>query len=236
MTFYNEFSRHYETVFPFRSAVHDFLDHHLPERGRLLDIGCGPGRYCAALAGMNRSCLGTDLDPNMIAQARDLHPQGEFQILGMADLEKLEPGSFTGIFCVGNVLPHLPAGGLPGFLRSLKSLLLPGGIWVFQTVNFDSILDQEEYQFPVRDFPEQSLRFHRRYSGITEDRLVFSTRLDEKGREVFRGEVSLCPRSSGRLKDRHEAEGFRLLQMSGDFGGHPFVAETSGAVIGVYQC
>ncbi len=234
MTFYNEFSRHYDTVFPFRPQVRDFLLRFLPAQGTVLDIGCGPGRYCQALTEAGRPCQGIDPDEGMVERARGLYPDLTFQALGMDGLDAFAPGSFQGVFCVGNVLPHLPAGQLGGFLAQIRRILVPEGVWLFQTVNFDPLLDRQDHVFPVRSFPEEGLEFHRRYRDITEDHLVFSTHLSASGREIFSGEVDLCPRRGSRLWEAHVAAGFRSQETFGDFSGAPFEGSTSPATIGVY--
>ena len=73
MAFYADFAGHYEKIFPFRPAVAAFLDHWLPAEGRVLDIGCGTGHYCAALDGTGRQAIGVDLDPGMIREASLAH-------------------------------------------------------------------------------------------------------------------------------------------------------------------
>ena len=148
MAFYSDFAGHYEKIFPFRQGVAAFLDQWLPAGGRILDVGCGTGHYCAALDQAGRRSLGIDLDPGMIREAERLHPDGEFRILGMEEIGLLPAGGFAGIFCIGNVLPHLPANQLAGFLVDVQSLLEPGGVWIFQTVNFDPILGEEDFIFP----------------------------------------------------------------------------------------
>jgi hypothetical protein len=107
-------------------------------------------------------------------------------------------------------------------------------VWLFQTVNFDPLLGHSEHPFPVRSFPEEGLDFHRRYLDITEDHLVFSTNLTAAGREIFAGEVDLCPRRGSRLWEAHAAAGFSCQGTFGDFAGSPFEASTSPATIGVY--
>ena len=132
MAFYSDFAGHYEKIFPYREGVFAFLDQWLPRSGRVLDVGCGTGRYCGKLNQAGRACVGIDLDPGMIGEAERLNPGADFQILGMEEIHLLAAGTFTGVMCIGNVLPHLPAGRLAAFLMDVKQLLAPGGVWIFQ--------------------------------------------------------------------------------------------------------
>lgn len=231
MAFYTEFSGYYETVFPFRQTILDFLRSWLPAEGRILDIGCGTGAYCGQLTRGGRHCLGIDLDPHMIGEAERNHPEADFTILDMETIGVLPAGEFAGIYCIGNVLPHLPAGRLGAFLDDLKVLLKPGGVWIFQTVNFDALQGMPTYDFPVRRFPDEGLEFFRRYTDRGDGSLDFETRLVQRGKDVFAGEVVLHPRTSSRCLDRHLEAGFELQGHFADFQESPFVApQPSGSV------
>jgi len=231
MAFYADFAGHYEKIFPFRAPVAAFLDKYLPGEGRILDIGCGTGSYCAALDGNGRRTLGIDLDPGMINEAERLHPAGDFRIMGMEEIGLLPAAGFAGIFCIGNVLPHLPAHRLAGFLVDIQTLLQPGGVWIFQTVNFDPVIRMEEFVFPEINLPSEQLTFLRWYEDIRPDRLVFHTSLVGLEGEVFSGEVPLYPRTSGDYSLGNKSAGLEKLGHFADFSGRGFSpAEFSGSV------
>jgi len=231
MAFYSDFAGHYEKIFPFRKGVLAFLDGQLPEDGRVLDIGCGTGRYCAALDATGRRALGIDLDPGMITEAERLHPAGDFRIMGMEDIRLLPEGSFRGIFCIGNVLPHLPAAGLADFLAVVVRLLEPGGVWIFQTVNFDRLLDLGVYEFPDVVLRRERLIFARSYREIQVDRLEFHTRLSDPRGVIFNGKVTLHPRTSVDYDALHRAAGLVRRAHLADYRGRGFdPAESAGSL------
>jgi hypothetical protein len=175
--------------------------------------------------------VGADLDQGMVARARELFPGNRFECLGMEDLDKLEEGKYTGAYCVGNVLPHLPSGRLPGMLAGLKRLISKDGRWIIQTVNFDPLLDKGEHHFPPLEFPDEDLVFHRTYKAITMDTLEFHTRLERGGQTVFSGTVPLCPRTSDRLLERHKAAGFRLVGQFGNFQESEFGPDSPAGIM-----
>lgn len=237
MAFYTDFAGHYEKIFPFRPTTLEFLDHWLPSEGRFLDIGCGTGQYCAALARDGRTCLGIDLDPGMISRAGREYPEGEFRIQGMEEIGLLKPGSFAGAFCIGNVLPHLPAAELVRFVLNIKKLLVPGGIWIFQTVNFDPLLraKDQNFRFPVLRLEQDDLEFHRWYEDISEEGLNFHTQLVAGGKAVFQGEVKLAPHMSLEYLLGHQAAGFELRGHFADFKATPFQPEVQSGSVYVWQ-
>lgn len=231
MAFYTDFAGHYEKIFPFRKGVLTFLDERLPAGGRVLDIGCGTGRYCSALDATGRRTLGIDLDPGMIGEAERLHPEGEFHLMGMDDVSRLPSNSFSGVFCIGNVLPHLPAASLRGFLTEIERILEPKGVWILQTVNFDRLMDRAVFEFPDMVMKKDGLIFSRSYRDIGPDHLEFHTRLAGPKGVIFTGVVSLHPRMSGDYTVLHRDLGFTPVGHFADYTGRGFdLVESAGSV------
>lgn len=77
---------------------------------RILDAGCGPGRVGGRLAELGHQVVGVDLDPELIAAAKDDHP-GPTWVVG--DLSTLDlaaqglPGAYDVIVSAGNVMTFL---------------------------------------------------------------------------------------------------------------------------------
>lgn len=235
MAFYTDFAGHYEKIFPYRPAVHEFLHKWLPTAGRVLDVGCGTGRYCGSLAATGRACVGIDLDPGMVAEAERLHPGGDFRIMSMEEIGLLAAGGYTGVFCIGNVLPHLPADRLATFLLNVRRLLAPGGVWIFQTVNFDPLLERDEHAFPDLAFPADGLVFQRWYEDIDFDRLVFHTSLLGPDGEIFGGATPLYPRASVDYLLGHRSAGFEKLGHFSDFAERGYHPRESGGSLFVFR-
>ncbi|RJQ79567.1 class I SAM-dependent methyltransferase [Amycolatopsis panacis] len=72
--------------------------------GRILDLGCGTARDLAAFAG-SHDRVGVDLQPALIAYARDQHPELDLRV---GDLRTIRLGrAFDTILCLGNTLAYL---------------------------------------------------------------------------------------------------------------------------------
>ncbi len=235
MAFYADFSGYYEKIFPLREPTLKFLDRWLNEDHRILDLGCGTGHYSGRLAETGRDCLGIDLDPGMIAQAQKNYADPTFRIMDLQSVSGLPKDSFGGVFCIGNVLPHLPSHHLAGFLSSVRTLLKPGGHWIFQTVNFDPMLHLDGYEFPTLNFPEEGLTFHRKYTSTSGGHLLFQTRLLKGESELFAGETNLFPRLSSDYLAMNRAAGFNLLGHFSDFTGHHFIPGKFSGSIYVFE-
>jgi len=235
VAFYSDFAGHYEKIFPYREGVFTFLDQWLPAGGRVLDVGCGTGRYCRALDESGRQAVGIDLDPGMIGEAEKVHPDGDFRLLGMEQIGLLSAGAYSGVVCIGNVLPHLTTGRLNAFLMDVKKLLAPGGLWIFQTVNFDPLLKREEFRFPERKFPGEDLTFLRWYEDIGPDQLTFHTSLLDATHEIFGGQVVLYPHTSVEYFLGHKRAGFAKVGHFADFSGREFDPTTQSGSVFVFR-
>jgi len=94
-------------------------------RGRILDLGCGPGHITAFLAERGADIEGADLSPEMIAEARARFPALAFAVADMFALPH-GAGSLAGIVAFYAIV-HLPTAELGGALAELHRVLAPGG-------------------------------------------------------------------------------------------------------------
>jgi SAM-dependent methyltransferase len=105
----------------------------VPAGARVLDAGCGTGRVMIRLAELGYDCVGVDLDPSMLAVARQAAP-GLHWI--QADLAEFDPAAvdvaadFDLVVAAGNIFPLLAAGAEPAVLARLAAALRPGGLMV----------------------------------------------------------------------------------------------------------
>jgi arsenite methyltransferase len=108
---------------------------------RILDVGCGPGFYCAELleeVGPNGSIVGFDSSPQMLALAArrcEGHDYVEFHEADATSLP-VEDASMDGALCV-QVLEYVPevAAGLSELYRALR----PGGRVVVWDVDWATV-------------------------------------------------------------------------------------------------
>jgi len=235
MSFYSEFATYYERVFPFREEVYAFLKGYAGAHGcSVLDIGCGPGHYCCRFARDGFAVQGLDLDSRMIEAASANCPDVSFHCKDMSGVERMH-GPFRLVYAIGNVFSHLHPEKLGRFVASVHSLLSPGGYWVFQVVNWDAVLERKEYVFPIKVIDEGETGFHRRYSGITREQVVFEFSLRKGDATLFSEQLVLYPVTSGGYRQLHEAAGFISAAILGGFDAEAFSPEGSSALLMVFR-
>lgn len=137
----------------------------------VVDAGCGSGRAVAELAERGARAVGVDLDPEMIAVARERWPAGEFHVGDACELP-LETGSVS-YYRADKVLHMLddPARAV----AEARRVLAPGGRAVLLGQDWDTIaIDSDEPETTRRlvhtkadSFP--SPRVARRYRNLLLD-------------------------------------------------------------------
>lgn len=103
-------------------ALRAFLDL-LPDRARILDLGCGPGAASAAMAAAGHHPDPVDASARMVAlaRARGLPARcARFDELTAEDC-------YHGVWANFSLL-HAPRDALPGHLRAIRRALHPGGV------------------------------------------------------------------------------------------------------------
>ena len=231
MSLYSEFAFYYETIFPFREEVYLFLREYATPAGcTVLDAGCGPGHYCRRFQQEGFRPTGIDLDPEMIAAAAATSPAIAFQAMDIAELASLNQ-SFRLIYSIGNVVAHLSPERFSAFLGQVHAALEPGGCWIFQTVNWDYLLQLTQYRFPVKTVGNGSLSFHRRYLDLSPDQAIFEVELMADNRMIFNEQATLYPLTADGFHQLHKAAGFSLEGTYGGFDKTAFSREQNSGLI-----
>ena len=102
-------------------------------KGRIVDLGCGSGRWASELNRAGYDVLGVDQSPAMIRLARGIAPRSKFKI---ASLLEVELPACDGITSIGECLNYTFDEGnreneLKRFFRRVYRAIRPGGVFVF---------------------------------------------------------------------------------------------------------
>jgi SAM-dependent methyltransferase len=123
---------------------------------KLLDVPCGGGRHCHALAGGGYTMTGVDLSSEFLDAARAA-AEGRpgtiaWEHREMRDLPWTE--SFDGAYSFGNSFGYLDDDGNAAFLKAVARALKPGARYVLETSYLMEVLVpslQERTWYPLGD-------------------------------------------------------------------------------------
>lgn len=236
--FYEVLAEYYDLIFPLEEAKVLFLDRAFRPTGakKILDLACGTGAYTVALSKIGYVAWGSDLEPGMVALAREkalaAGARANFVVGDMREPEALGI-TFDGLFCIGNSLAHLTEeGDLARALRAMRGVLRKGGAAVFQIVNFDRILERGDTDLPLIE--RDTVRLIRKYCPRGEEKLVFDSRLeirDDSGvTHRYENGIVLCPIRKAKLERLLARAGFTGINVYGDFKYGPWSGESQALV------
>ena len=97
----------------------------LPERGKILDAGCGSGRDSKAFKELGYDVEAFDATAEMVELAAD-YARVPVRLQTFAEVDESE--RYDGIWCCASLL-HVPAAELPDAMLRLARALKAGGVW-----------------------------------------------------------------------------------------------------------
>lgn len=98
------------------------IDALAPRNARILDAGAGTGRTGAYLAERGHRVTGVDLDPELVAYAREHYPAVQWHVGDLAaPLTELPPGPFDLVVSAGNVLAFIAPEDRRAALANLRA-------------------------------------------------------------------------------------------------------------------
>ncbi len=107
-----------------------FVDAMAARETRILDAGCGPGRVGARLTALGHDVVGVDVDPALIAEAANVHPDTTWVVSDLAEMDLSLHGitdGFDVVFSAGNVMTFLAPSTRRDVLANMRSHLREGG-------------------------------------------------------------------------------------------------------------
>lgn len=98
---------------------------------RILDAGCGSGRYVSFFIDQGLEYVGVDYSKDMVEASRKRNPGKDFRVLGFDHLtDEFGKDAFDGLWACC-VFSGLPKACLPDTLAQMYGVLRPGGTAVF---------------------------------------------------------------------------------------------------------
>lgn len=101
---------------------------------KILDLGCGNGRFSEVLDGLNVEYIGADISETLIKIATEKYPDKKFQTIDFLNLP-FPDNSFDKVYCLA-VFHHIPSNEYRlKFLKEINRILKKDGILVLTVWN-----------------------------------------------------------------------------------------------------
>lgn len=107
-----------------------FLLEHVPAGARVLDVGCGDGRFAAELVRIGAHPVGIDVAAEPLRRARERHPELDLRQVPSEGAWPLRDASFDAVWA-GEVIEHVA--DTAGWLSEIRRVLAPGGRLLLST-------------------------------------------------------------------------------------------------------
>lgn len=198
----------------------------LKKDSRILDLACGKGRHAITLHEMGYNVLGVDLSENSIKEAKkNCKERLEFRVHDMREI--LTGESFDAVVNLFTSFGYFEdMADNESVVRSVNSMLKPGGIFVIDFMNAAKVIaqltsDEEKIcdgiLFRIRrsydgSFIRKEIKFNAAGEDFEYHECVQALRLDD-------------------FKDLLLPNGFEILRTFGNFDLHPFDEKTSDRLI-----
>ncbi len=217
-----------------------------PERS-VIDLGCGTGEHSRFLAGEGFRAVGLDRSESMLAKAQEkpLSPNLQFVLGEIQNLGDVVKGRFGAAISLGNTLVHLPERqDLERAFASLAQVLEPGGIFLFQVLNYERIFEKNIRHLPLnfRQEEDGEIIFVRLMELLEEGKIRFCPTtlkynpLADPPVQVVRSRMTqLRGWRQADLLPLLQGAGFSILSIHGDMKGGPFEPEVSQDLIMVFR-
>lgn len=114
----------------------DYINSQFNRPETVLDVGCGNGEFLIHMSRLGWEISGSDLSPQAISNAKKL--LGADAALRVGDIVIQKYSRHFSAITMWHVLEHVPHPWL--YLKKVSNLLLPGGKFILEVPNSDSLL------------------------------------------------------------------------------------------------
>ena len=236
--FYESIAKVYDYIFPKNRKQLEFVESikKINSKEKMLDIGCATGNLTELLGEKTRNIIGIDLDKELLKEAKDKHPNLNFENMNMLKInEKFEENSFDRVVSFGNTLVHLDSREeVEEFFQKVYKTLKFNGLFIVQIINYNRVIEKNIKNLPTIN--NEKVKFVRDYEyDKSIGKVDFITELTIKEANLnIKNNIKLLALTKIEIQKFLGEIGFRNIEFYGDFEGRE-LSDNSEAVIFVAQ-
>lgn len=140
----------------------------------VLDIGVGTGRTSEALRALSEDYTGIDYSPEMIARARQRHPDLTYQCLDARDLSSFSDQSFALVCFSFNGIDYVSHEDRLQILREIKRIARSGGYFCFSAHNRQYCELEQDLRLQAFEFTPNPVKLA--YRSLLRVRSIYNAR------------------------------------------------------------
>lgn len=208
----------------------------------ILDCACGTGKHVLYFIENGFSASGCDIGKDVLKMAKkNAESEGisaDFFYADMTKLDKFTVKKYNAVISIGNSLALLNSKrALLKAFSSIASVLEKGGVFIFQSLNFERMKKHKEARFSLKstNIEGKDILFikvfdlGKRYGALN---ILTIPRL-EKGWQMETQSKKLSLFNKKDIKEALQAAGFKEWKFYGDYKFSPYSEEDSIDIIGV---
>ena len=236
--FYESIAKVYDYIFPKNRKQLEFVESikKISSEEKILDIGCATGNLTELLGEKTRNIIGIDLDKELLKEAKDKHPNLNFENMNMLEInEKFEENSFERVVSFGNTLVHLDSREeVEEFFQKVYKTLKFNGFFIVQIINYNRVIEKNIKNLPTID--NEKVKFVRDYEyDKSIGKVDFITELTIKEANLnIKNNIKLLALTKIEIQKFLGEIGFRNIEFYGNFERRE-LSDNSEALIFVAQ-
>lgn len=233
-TFYNSASEFYDEMISFTSSLEKrrewFAGIVNPAMKKAADLGCGSGLDSIALSQIGLEVTGFDISEGMISRAKrnaELYKVNPaFMVSEIHKIDNRFHNSFDLVSSLGNTIANIEPSKMPSSLSKVNRILLPGGKFIMQILNYAAILNKRERIISINKTGRDTII---RFYDFLDDHMDFNILKFDNENPGVRSIITttIYPYLSDTLKKLLNEAGFTNIRIFGSLKSDEFNEELS---------
>jgi len=130
-----------------------FLRKYIPKNGKVLDLGCGYGRFTKLLVSLGYETIGIDISRPLIDRAKKLCPQARYRVISVQNYDPQIDCPFDAVFMMGVIENLVSPKERRDLAKKIYRSLNENGILFLETFVYDDRYEKDYIDNSLNNMP-----------------------------------------------------------------------------------